>query len=115
MLLRGAVVTLAMLSAPVLARPLKCAWTQKVQCDPGAPCRALKLTTWGMLDRASKTYSRCDRLGCDAYAATIEQSGTFSIVDLPGCGAFAKVAQDGTATEVTSLGRSVIVSQGRCR
>jgi hypothetical protein len=115
MMLRGIIGALAILSAPASARPVRCAWTQKVQCDADASCKALRPVTWGVLDRAAKTYSRCDRAGCDTYPATLRQSGAYSIVDLPGRGAFAKVAQDGTATEVATLGASVIVSHGRCR
>lgn len=100
---------------PAVAEPVRCTWTEKVQCDPGMGCTAQPVRTWATIDLAARRYQRCDRLGCDTYDAHVTRSGIYYIVDLPGRGVFAKLGADGQGTEVISLGRGVLVSHGRCR
>lgn len=96
------------------AEPLRCTWTEKVQCDPGSGCSAQPIKTWATIDLDGRRYQRCDRLGCDTYDASVTRSGVYRVIDLPGRGVFTKLADDGRGTEVVSLGNSVLVSQGHC-
>ena len=92
-----------------------------IRCDPqtkfycsGGKCTSVPAATWGVLDNLAKTYSRCDKNGCDAYPAQIERSGVFTNIN-PGRGLIAKIGDDGSFVEVATLGTDVYVSQGRCR
>ena len=112
-----AVLAFALTIAPVSvqAESLVCRWQQKQQCEPGSACGALDATKMFVrVDPASGTYERCDSRGCDAYTASFTKSGAYTIIDLPGRGMFAKMGPGGSATEVVSLGHSVLISQGRC-
>jgi hypothetical protein len=100
---------------PLSAEPLACRWATKQQCDPTAPCRPAANNVWATADVGAKRYQRCDRQGCDTYDAAVSTAGAYTTFDLVGRGVFMKVGANGAATEVVSLGNSVLVSQGRCR
>lgn len=115
-MMRHALLGLLLVSwAPAGAAELKCVWSHKSQCDPKASCRDVTTMTSGLLDVEARTYKRCDRNGCDSYAAEVVRAGSFTTVDLIGRGVFVKLDDDGIATEVVSLGNTVLVSQGLCR
>lgn len=97
------------------AEPSVCRWTKKQQCDPTAPCRPAVNKVWATADATAKRYERCDANGCDSYDAEVSTAGAFTTFDLTGRGVFMKIGPNGLATEVVSLGNSVLVSHGTCR
>ena len=103
-----------LLASPVAAEPMTCRWTSKQQCDPGAACRPAINKVWAPADVTGKRYQRCDRNGCDTYDATVSNAGAYTTFDLVGRGVFMKIGPDAAATEVVSLGNSVLVSHGTC-
>lgn len=105
---------LALLAAPAGAEMMGCRWSIKQQCDPDKACRALPNTTWAIADADTRHYQRCDQSGCDDYSSEVSTAGAFTTFDLVGRGVFMKLGADGAATEVVSLGNSVIISHGRC-
>ena len=109
-----AIVALAF-APSALAKPLRCDFTVKRQCDDTGQCRVLPPVVWGLFDPERKTYSRCDRNGCDTYDATVTHSGIYTVVSLPANGLFAKIADDGSAVEVASIGTDVLISYGKCK
>ena len=103
-------------AAPAIAAPLTCRWEEKQQCDPGAGCKPIASKVWVVADAEAKQYSRCDRNGCDSYHAVVTAGpGAYTFFDLLGRGMFLKLGPAGRATEVVTLGNSVLVSQGVCR
>ena len=105
----------AAVPAAASAEPMVCQWQQKQQCEPGSACRALDASKMFVrVDPASGAYERCDSKGCDAYTASVTKSGVYTIIDLTGRGMFAKFGPGGSATEVVSLGRAVLISHGLC-
>jgi hypothetical protein len=100
---------------PALGQQMTCRWNSKQQCGPGAACRPAANKVWATADPAATRYQRCDAKGCDGYDSVVSTSGAFMTYALPGRGMFIKVGPDGAATEVVSLGNSVVVSQGQCR
>lgn len=103
-------------STEAWSAPMRCDFTEKYQCNPGSGCQPNVLGVWVVVDLDSKLYQRCDRNGCDTYDAVVsDRKGAFITIDLPARGVFMKIGQDSRATEVVSLGNSVIVSQGVCR
>lgn len=103
-------------SPPSVAAPMTCRWTTKQQCDPDAACKPALNKVWAVADASRRRYSRCDRNGCDGYDATVTVGpGAFTTFDLIGRGVFMKIGPAGRATEVVSLGNSVLISQGTCR
>jgi len=105
----------ASLSNVAQAEPLTCHWANKQQCDPNSACRPSVNKVWATVDATAKRYQRCDSKGCDSYDAEVSASGVYTTFDLPGRGVFMKIGPEGAATEVVSLGNSVLVSQGTCR
>ena len=105
----------ALLASPVTAKPMTCRWTSKQQCDPGAACRPAINRVWATADVTGKRYQRCDRNGCDSYDAEVSTAGAYTTFDLIGRGVFMKLGPDAVATEVVSLGNSILVSHGTCR
>jgi hypothetical protein len=103
-------------SAPAIAAPLTCQWTEKHECSPGSGCKTIKVTTFAKVDLALGKYSRCDRNGCDTYDANVSGTPkTYRNVDVTGRGVFLKFGPDGKSTEVVSLMNTVLISQGICR
>ncbi len=92
---------------------LKCEVTAKWQCSDGS-CKKAPVGVWNQLNLSRKTYSRCDRNGCDTYGATIGRSGIYEIVEVPGRGLLAKVGDDGSFLEVATLGTAALISHGKC-
>lgn len=104
-------------AAPTVAyaRTSECRWTEKHSCSPGKGCQPSTLGVWATIDLQAKRYQRCDRNGCDTHDAIVTVGpGAFTFVDLPGRGMMLKLGPGGAATEVVSLGNTVLVSQGRC-
>ena len=98
------------------AAPLTCRWTAKQQCDAGTPCRTIPASVWTTVDKQTQRYQRCDRKGCDSYTAVVTVGpGAFTVYDLIGRGVFLKMEAGGGATEIVSLGHSVLISHGTCR
>lgn len=95
------------------AKPVRCAWTTKQECSGGA-CVADIPTIRSTIDLETGAYRRCDTKGCDNSKGVVSKSGAFYVIDLPGRGGFAKIGEDGSATEVMSLGELVLIYQGKC-
>lgn len=109
------VIASALISTPLIAQPMTCRWITKQQCDPGAACRPATNKVWATADIAAKRYQRCDTNGCDTYEAAVSTAGSYTTFDLVGRGLFMKIGPNNAATEVVSLGNSILVSQGTCR
>jgi hypothetical protein len=98
------------------ASPITCRWKAKQQCDPGEACKTVPPAVWTIVDPQAKRYQRCDPRGCDTYEAVVTVGpGAFTVYELIGRGVFLKTGLGGSATEVVSLGNSVLVSHGVCR
>lgn len=97
------------------AKIVTCAWTSKQQCGAEQPCRSGAASITTTINLQSGAYRRCDTKGCDRYDGVVRRSGSFVVVDLPGRGSFAKIADDGSAIEVASLGTSLLIYSGRCK
>ena len=102
-------------SVPARAETYRCDFTVKRQCSSDGQCRTLPPVVWATFDMGTSTYSRCDRNGCDSYRATVSRSGIFRILALPENGLFTKIADDGSAVEVASIGTDVLISYGTCK
>lgn len=115
MMVRLLALIFAGLPAAASAQTMLCRWSDKQQCDPGVPCRSMSPSVWATADAAAKRYQRCDHNGCDTYDAVVTVGpGAYTTFDLIGRGVFMKVGPGRKATEVVSLGNSVLVSQGTC-
>ena len=106
---------IAVLPSGAPSATVQCQFSEKVQCDRGTPCKALKPSVSVKINFAAKQYSRCDKAGCDNYNAVISQSGAYKIIEIPGRAMFAKIGPNGISTEVVSIMNSVLVSQGVCK
>jgi hypothetical protein len=68
------------------------------------------------LDFREKTYSRCDKKGCDDYAMAFGSSGIFTTATPQLQGSFIKVVNDGSEyMEVATLMLEAYVNFGACR
>jgi hypothetical protein len=103
------------MSVPARAETYRCDFTVKRQCSSDGQCRTLPPVVWATFNAETNTYARCDRSGCDSYQAMVSRSGIFRILALPMNGVFAKIADDGSAVEVTSIGTDVLISYGTCK
>ncbi len=96
------------------AQQMRCEITSKFACLPSG-CVPEKLGMYNLIDLERRTISRCDRKGCDKYAANVTRLGMFIVVDVPGRGTFAKLSIDGSQyVEIATLGTGVLVSFGAC-
>lgn len=98
------------------AETYRCDISEKHVCDQGSGCQSVPSTIWNTVDTTRRTFSRCDRNGCDTYAATFTTSGLFTVIDVTGRGLIAKMAVDGSLfVEITTLGTQAFVSFGQCQ
>ena len=93
-----------------------CEIMQKFNCSHVAGCQVVQNTIHINFDPDSKTYSRCDKNGCDDLSAEFSISGDFINIAIPASGMLAKVSIDRTSfEEVVTLGSQVFVSFGLCK
>ena len=111
-----------LLVAPVLpvgtawAAEYRCDLTNKYHCSQKQGCRSIPPKTWAQIDTDKRTYSRCNRLGCDLYDADFNTSGAFVTIEVNGRGLMAKMQLDGSSfVEVATLATDVYTSFGSCR
>lgn len=71
-------------------------------------------TFWSEWQAASKIYKRCDAKGCDAYAATLHDSGVFTNMSIADHGLMTRVAQDGSFMELATQGKVAYIYHGTC-
>jgi hypothetical protein len=103
-------------SAKDVSNILTCEWAEKEQCGPIIGCKPIAISTFAKIDVRGRIYERCDRKGCASHIANINSGGPrFMNVDVTGSGMFVKIGPDGLATEVVSIGNTVLVSQGICK
>jgi len=101
-------------STSLSAETLTCTPSQKFFCSPKG-CKTVPAKVRAVIDTDKRTYSRCDRNGCDKYDATMSIGGIYLDVLVPGKSVTAKV-------EITSLeyfetvgaGLGVYTSFGKC-
>jgi hypothetical protein len=103
------------MATPAIAATLRCDIASKFLCQ-SAGCSTATASVWNLIDMDAKTYSRCDRSGCDTYDAVFSPSGVFLNIALPANGLIAKLEPGtGSFSEVASLAGEVYVSFGVCR
>jgi hypothetical protein len=92
-----------------------CSIEEKSVCEVGANCRRIPPATWAELNLIARTYARCDKNGCDRYAAQTSKNGVFTNIAVPERGAMARIRSDNAAfMEVVTLAQQVYVGFGKC-
>jgi hypothetical protein len=119
-----AVIAMALSLASIArAQELRCEIAEKYVCETGG-CKQGQASIWNMIDRAKKTYARCDRRGCDTYQANFSDCGIFMNIEVPGRGTIAKMATLNEPVsgikafsfhEVVTQLHAVLVSFGTCK
>ena len=94
----------------LICRPKASSVCRKSGCQSGNPARI-----WTEWNAASKTFSRCDAKGCNAYDAEVFESGVFTNVTAAAHGLMIRIAQDGSFMELATEGKVVYVHHGTCR
>lgn len=95
---------------------LKCKPKKVLACE-GTNCTKGKLSSiYLILNRAEKTFSRCDRQGCDTYEALFSTSGIY--VNIQGktpIGQIIKVQGKRKFVEFITAGFGGLLYQGTCK
>lgn len=105
-----------MLAIAILAASasLVCTPATKSLCSGGI-CQNTRVTTWAKTNEAQKTYSRCDKQGCDTYDAGYSHSGVYTNIEVSGRSLIAKIGPAKEFVEIAAMGTDVYVSYGRCK
>lgn len=106
---------LSSILSPLAHNPMRCDWTERLQCGPGAGCHPITNDVWAMVDPGRGEVKRCDHSGCDTYVGRFSRSGEYTNGEVPGRSMLFQIGPAGRATHVVTLGNTVIVYQGRCR
>ncbi len=105
---------LAFANTQAVAKPLECRITDKRQCSPNEECRSIPSKVWLLIDKETRTYSRCDDSGCDTRDALFKHAGFWTSIDVPGTSSFVKLSDGGDFVEVVSLNSTVLIGYGKC-
>jgi len=93
---------------------LRCIPRDRLDCE-GVNCTKSQPVVYLILDRQSKTFSRCDKKGCDVYDAIFRLSGMFTnIQPINPNGTMIKVLGNREYIEVVTTGLGVIFQNGNC-
>jgi len=94
---------------------ITCTISEKLLCNPGEGCAAIKNSIVVRIDFDKQVYSRCDAKGCDDYIGQFSKSGVFINIGMPDKGMLAKLSSDGSSfLEVVTLMTATFVSYGSC-
>ena len=113
----GLSISQAAVSQPAIDRGVwHCTFTEKIQCAARRECEPMPSSFNAVLNSTAGTYSRCLRGFdiCTSAEARFTSGDGFLIAEVSGNATFAKLANDLTVTEVTTLGSTVLISRGRC-
>jgi hypothetical protein len=97
------------------AKQMRCEVASKFSCGSDGCTPVDTGSAFNLINLNESTFSRCDRKGCDEYAATITRSGVYLNINLPERAVLAKLDMTGDKyVEVVTLGTAVLISFGRC-
>lgn len=97
------------------------AW-KKIKCSPKSgfictkhECKKRDIKSNIILDKDSKTITRCEGEACESFPAEFEQTGVFFNVQTKGpIGTLIRILGDSRYKEITTVGLDAYVANGEC-
>lgn len=95
---------------------------KKLKCEPQSgfictkhACKERDMNIFLILDKKTKTISRCDEKECESFAADFKQTGAFFNIQTEGpIGTLVRVLGDSRYKEITTVGLDAYIANGNC-
>lgn len=95
---------------------------QKLKCEPKSgfictkrECPKREVFTYLLLDKKTKTITRCEKDVCESFPAEFRQTGVFMNVQTEGpVGTLIRVLGDSRYKEITTVGLDAYIANGNC-
>lgn len=94
----------------------------KLKCEPKSgflctkrECPKREVFTYLILDKKTKSITRCEKAVCESYPAQIRQTGVFTNVQTEGpVGTLIRVLGNSRYKEITTVGLDAYIANGNC-
>ena len=95
---------------------------KKIKCEPKSgfictkhTCNKRDINIYLILDKKTKTISRCNDTECESFAADFKQTGAFFNIQTEGpIGTLVRVLGDSRYKEITTVGLDAYIANGNC-